>query len=384
MKNSTIFALLFLLAASPLFAADNLGLYQDEVIVPDQSEQSRIDGMQQAMGNVLLKVSGTALVLDNEWLLTAMSTAGQFVQQYRYRSEAIPPEEQQPDENGQIARERLYLSVRFDVNSIDELLRQHGYNIWGNTRPVTLIWLGVEQGGNRVLVGANDSGLVRELIDQEAARRALPVKLPLLDLTDQSAISMADIWGDFLDSIQSASLRYHPQAVLVGRIYPVAGGQWGVRWTLLYRGEVFRWMQQSTEVAPLIAEGIGNTAEQLVQHFTESFASGSDEIMLQVNGVNGLSAYGRVTEYLGNLPGVKEVKVLKMMPTSLSIRIRTEGGSEAALQTIALGDVLEAEQPPMLVETPTENPQNGDSGEGNGEGKEPESSQKVYYYHMVP
>jgi uncharacterized protein len=382
MKNSTIFTLLFILCSSPLFAADTMGLYQDEVVVTDQGEQARADGLQQAMGEVLLKVSGTSQVLEDEWLLTAMSTAGQFVQQYRYRSEAIPPEEQQADENGQVLRERLYLSARFDANSIDELLRQHGYTIWGETRPVTLVWLGVEQGGHRVLVGANDTGLVRELIDKEAARRALPIKLPLLDLTDQSALSMADIWGDFLDSIQSASLRYRPQAILVGRLYPVSGDQWGVRWTLTYQGEVFRWLQQSSEVAPLIAEGIGNTAEQLVQRFAESFVTGSDEILLEISGVQGLSAYGKVMDYLAGLPGVQEVKVNKMMPTSLSIRIRTEGGSDAVLQTIALSDVLEAVSPPPSSEPPIPNQGKVESGDSTDD--TPKKVQKVFYYHMVP
>jgi uncharacterized protein len=385
MKNLTICTLLILIWSAPLVAADSLGLYQNEVVVTDQGEQARADGMQQAMGEVLLKVTGTAQVFEDEWLLTAMSTAGQFVQQYRYRSEAIPQEEQQPDENGQVLRERLYLSVRFDANSIDDLLRQHGYTIWGETRPVTLVWLGVEQEGNRVLVGANDTGLVRELIDKEAARRALPVKLPLLDLTDQSALSMADIWGDFLDSIQSASLRYHPQAILVGRLYPVIGGQWGVRWTLLYQGETFRWLQQSSEVAPLIAEGIGNTAEHLVQRFAESFVTGSDEILLEISGVQGLSAYGRVMDYLAGLPGVKEVKVNKMMPTALSIRIRTGGGSDAVLQTIALGDVLEVAPAPLGTEPPAQPVEKGDGGDsGDGSTEAPKMSQKVFYYHMVP
>ncbi len=385
MKYSTICTLLILIWSAPLVAADSIGLYQDEVVVADQGEQARVDGMQQAMGDVLLKVTGTAQVFEDEWLLTAMSTAGQFVQQYRYRSEAIPQEEQQPDEDGRVLRERLYLSVRFDSNSIDDLLRQHGYTIWGETRPTTLVWLGVEQGGNRVLVGANDTGLVRELIDQEAMRRALPVKLPLLDLTDQSALSMADIWGDFLESIQSASLRYRPQAVLVGRLYPVTGGQWGVRWTLIYQGEVFRWMQQSSEVGPLIAEGIGNTAEHLVQRFAESFVTGSDEILLEISGVQGLSAYGRVMDYLAGLPGVKEVKVNKMMPTALSIRIRTGGGSDAVLQTIALGDVLEVAPAPLGTELPAQ-PVEKDNGAESGDGSEETTKmpQKVFYYHMVP
>jgi len=380
MKHLKIVTLLTLLLASPLSVAEGLGLYQDVVEVPDQSEAARATGMQQAMANVLLKVSGTFRTQEDELLVAAMGGASRFVQQYRYRSEAIPEEQQKPDESGNIAKERLLLSVHFDQNSIDELLRQHGYTIWGDTRPATLIWLGVEQGGRRVLVGANDSGLVREMIDKEAARRALPVKLPLLDLTDRSAVRIADIWGEFIGAIQQASQRYHPQAVLVGRIYPALGGVWEVNWTLSYQGEMFHWTLQSAEVSELIANGIGNTAEQLVQRFAESFVSGKEVIQLEIDGVRGLKDYGRVMDYLAGLPGVKEVTTNKMTPTSLSINIRTEGGSQAALQTIVLGDVLEEVQPVPGTEVPSQN------SETPSDGGDPSQQQipKILYYRLIP
>jgi len=119
-------------------------------------------------------------------------------------------------------------------------LRSHGFTVWGTARPATLIWLGVENKASRVLVGANDGGLLRGLIDQESERRALPVKLPQLDMRDQQQVSTADVWGDFLDTIKRASQRYDAQAIVIGRLYQTSSRRWEARWTLDYRGEVER------------------------------------------------------------------------------------------------------------------------------------------------
>jgi len=346
MRYLTLIPLIFLFLSAPLRAVEYHGLYHAEVEVPDQGAEARAAGMQQAMGDVLLKVSGTARTLEDEDLMNAMGSASRYVQQYRYRSESIPPEEQQPDEAGNVAQERLLLSVRFDQPSIDDLLRQNGYTVWGDARPTTLIWLGVEQGGNRVLVGANDSGLVRELIDKEAKRRALPVKLPLLDLTDQSKVRAVDIWGDFLDTIEQASQRYAPQAILIGRLYPINSSKWEVRWTLVHRDNVVRWQQQSGNITELVAGGVGHTAELLVKSFTQSYASGSGSLLLQVDGISSLKGYRRVLDYLSGVHGVTSVIADRVNPHSVRFTLQAEGGSDAVLQTVALGDVLEKMEPP--------------------------------------
>lgn len=406
MRYLTLIPLFLLFIAAPLRAVEYHGLYHAEVEVDDQGAEARAAGMQQAMADVLLKVSGTGRVLEDETLMDAMGSASRYVQQYRYRSEAIPPEEQQPDEAGKVAEERLLLSARFDQRSIDELLRQHGYTVWGDARPTTLIWLGVEQNGNRVLVGANDSGLVRELIDEEAKRRALPVKLPLLDLTDQSKVRAVDIWGDFLDNIEQASQRYAPQAILIGRLYPITASKWEVRWTLEHRGSVQRWQQQSSEIPELISGGIGHTAELLVQSFTQSYASGSGTIMLQVEGIDGLRQYRRVLDYLSGVHGVSSVIADRITPHSVRYRLQAEGGSDAVLQTIALGDVLEKAEPPVpqepvpMVTLPRDKPAADETGQHlSGENaddtaNEPDATtsaaippvpqQPVIYYQLIP
>lgn len=337
MRYLTIVSLFSFLLTLPLQAAALPALYETEVEVPDQQAGSRTEGMSMAMAAVLVKVSGSGGVDENATLATAMQQPARYVQQYSYRSE----------ENEETQEQRLLLQVRFDPRRIDELLRQAGVDVWGNARPSTLIWLGVEDGGKRVLVGANDRGLVRQILKDEAARRALPVKLPQLDRTDLDKVRPADVWGEFLETLKGASQRYAHHAILVGRIYPVSGSAWESRWSLDYRGELIRWQSRSGEVTPLIAEAIDRVTDHMVSHFAQSVFSGSGEVAMRIEGVRNLKEYRRVINYLRGTRGIKQVVAESMDPTAMRVRIVAEGGIDSVLQTIAVGKTLDkVAQPP--------------------------------------
>jgi len=338
----------------PLQAAETRGLYEAEVAVPEQSTTARTEGMRQALSAVLLKVSGASRVTGDVSLKEALESPARYVTQYRYRSEAIPEAKQTKSADGKVIESRLLLQVNFDQKSVDGLLRSHGYSVWGEARPATLIWLGVEDKGSRVLVGANDGGLLREVIDEESERRALPVKLPLLDLTDQSSVRTVDVWGDFLDTIKAASQRYGAQAILVGRLYPLSTRRWEARWTLDYRDQVSRWQSQSDEVAPLISEAVDRVADHLALSFAQSFVAGSGELLMRVEDVRNLKDYRRVLDYLRGVHGVKQAVAETLSADTVRFRLSTEGGSEAVLQVIALGNTLErvAQPPPADTVVP--------------------------------
>jgi len=328
MRYLKIVSILWLFVVLPLQAAETEGLYEAVVAVSDQGNSARAAGMREAMSVVLLKVCGISRVTEDPELAEVMSSPARYVQQYRYSNERA-------------SDGRLQLQVSFDQKGIDSLLRSHGYSIWGDARPTTLIWLGVEDKGTRVLVGANDGGLIRQLMVNEAQRRALPVKLPLLDSTDQGRVRTADVWGNFVDNIKDASQRYNAQAILIGKLYPLSGGSWEARWTLDYRGEVSHWQSQSVEVRQLITEVIDRVANQLAKSFAQSFVSGSSEVMLRVDGIHNLEQYRRVLDYLRGVHGVKQAVAKSLNADSVRFHLMTSGGSDAVLRVIALGNTLE-------------------------------------------
>lgn len=340
MRYLTFLSLVTFLLSLPLQTQALPALYEAEVEVPDQGRATRTEGMSQAMAAVLLKVSGNRRVAEEESLAEALQQPARFVQQYSYRTEE---EEEQ---------ERLLLHVRFDPRGIDELLHRSGINVWGDARPSTLIWLGVEDGGRRVLVGDNDRGLVRGLVEREAARRALPVKLPKMDSRDLKNVRPADVWGEFFETVKEASERYAPHAILMGRIYPVSAGRWESRWSLDYRGEVVRWEFRSAAVGPLIADAIDRVTDQLVSRLTQSYVGGSGELLLRVEGVHNLKDYRRVFNYLKGTRGVKQVVAETMTPKTVRLRVVTDGGIEPVLQTIAIGRTLTKVSQPVATALP--------------------------------
>jgi len=340
MRYLTIVSFFTFLLSLPLQAALP-ALYEAEVEVSDQGVGARSEGMGKAMAAVLLKVSGSGSVVENATVAVEMQQPARYVQQYSYRNEV----------NG-----RLLLQVRFEPHGIDELLRRSGLNVWGDARPSTLVWLGVEDGGKRVLVGANDRGLVRDVIEREAARRALPVTLPQLDRSDLDNVRPADVWGEFLETIKGASQRYAPQAILVGRAYPVSAGGWETRWSLDYRGEIMRWQSASGEIAPLIAEAIDRVTDHMVSTFTQNFADGSGEMVMQVEGVRNLRDYRRVINYLKGTIGVKQVVAESMSIPTVRLRIVAEGGIDSILNTLALGNTLTKVAQPLPQPVPATMP----------------------------
>jgi hypothetical protein len=334
----------------PSQAAQPNGLYEAEVETLDQGRDARATAMAEAMAAVLVKVSGSSALLDEEAIQSAMADAARYAKQYRYRSEEIPLKERKVTEGGEAAPEnRLLLWVGFDSTSIDNLLHRFGFTVWSAARPTTLVWLAVEEGSRRVLVGANDQGLVREVLDAEAQRHAIPLRLPLLDLTDQSKVRPVDIWGGFIDNIEAASQRYETQAVLIGKLYS-AGKHWEARWTLRYQGLQHEWQQSAADVTAVIASGVGGTSDYLSQRFAERSYLGVEQLVLRIDGVKGMGDFRRISDYLLSLHGITAMTLRRVDATSSSFLVQIEGGREAVLQAIAMGDVL------VKVETPEPEP----------------------------
>jgi hypothetical protein len=211
------------------------------------------------------------------------------------------------------------MSVAFDKSRIDQLLQTAGLPQWSAARPLTMVWLAVEQGNQRILVGAGDRGLVKELLTKAAQRRGLPLRLPLLDATDQARVQAGDAWSDFHDSIIQASLRYEAQAVLVGRLGQ-SGGRWQVRWTLYQGGASQRWNQTSDKV--------------------EAEVTGGNEVHWVVKDVHDMRSHRRVMDYLASLSGVASVQPEQVNSDSVRLRITSSSGAAALQQQLAFDNRL--------------------------------------------
>lgn len=336
---------------TPLSAASVTKLYETVVSVDDQSRKNRLNAMQRALRHVLVKVSGSVLVPNAPEMDGPIARASRYVQQYRYQ-------QGEPVVVDGIEEPTTALWIRFDQKEIEKILRNSNFPIWGEARPLVLIWLAVEQNGKRLLVGEKDRGLARTILERESAQRAIPIKLPLLDEIDQQQISVVDIWGQFEEKITATAARYNAQAVLTGRLFSLGGGHWQVYWDLYRGGEHTNWQSQGSVVELLLSGGVDGAADRMAEQFALNYGAESGRVELIVSGIKSFPQFDKTLNYLGSLDGVKRVTLSSMLGNQSHFSIEVEGGIDAVKQRIALGKRLNYIE--TAIDTPIDSESSGD------------------------
>src|SRR6185437_11072211 len=158
MRNLLILLVLVLLAFSPaVFAVRVHSIYQAQIPVPSQSSPVRFQAAKAGLAQVLVKVSGDSLILESKPELKAsLDRAGSWIQEYSY---SVLPH---------VTKSMPYLlTMRFDAEAVNKLLLESGSPIWGQNRPLILVWLvvdGLNHSGD--IVDSDSGGEVQTILKQ--------------------------------------------------------------------------------------------------------------------------------------------------------------------------------------------------------------------------
>jgi len=346
-KNFTFTAILLLIATilpiNGVVAEIVTHLYEIEMPVVAQSRDERTLVVREALKEILVRVSGrnSAEILAEDEILVAQPT--RLVQQFRYRkfkSDEIIPAEL---DGAEPYTQKLWL--RFNSKAIKKLLRDQGLPVWGKTRPATLVWLVVDDQKKRVLVGNSTPHISRTHIANEAVKRGLPFRLPLLDLADQSKLQVTDVWGNFEDTILAASQRYQTESILVGRVYLSFNQSWNARWSLYSGGQRQDWeINNSETLQSALRAGLANTAESLSLRFAQlNTALDGDVVSLKIKGITDLKGYNKASKYLKSLSLVSKIHTLQVNKSDVIFNVTSRSSRLGLAQAISLGRVLVAE-----------------------------------------
>lgn len=338
-------ALLVLCLCTVAAAIEVDSLYSAQVPLDQNDRDAQNLAYQAALAEVLIRVTGTTAFVENgrtdlpgqsdatvqvessQRMADLFPSPARYVQQYRSG----------PDDT---------LVVTFEGRAIENVLRQAGVPIWGSDRPLTIIWIAVDWGqGEREIVAADDpertSGdarsidrnrLLRERVAEVATRRGIPVLFPLLDTEDLESISFTDIWGGFDDLLLRASARYEAESVFVGRIR--TDSRQMSRWSWYFDGDRASWNGQTEDMINLLADSLA--ARSIVDP-----TSPVETIRLTINGIDSVSAFGRVQQMMENLRGIDEIMIDTVAGDRIVYEVQVQGGAERLKRALELSSLLE-------------------------------------------
>ncbi|KAB7703742.1 DUF2066 domain-containing protein [Plesiomonas shigelloides] len=204
MRIKPIVAWTFLLLAGGVQAAEVNDFYL--VRLPVSGTQLTDAQRSEALDDMLIRYSGLRELPASSALQSAQQQAGRYIAQTQTRNE-----------NGEKTAD-----VSFDPAAVQHLAQTLGLPVWNHDRPAIMLWLvdnrGNNSAGERRIMLDQEYSAAREQLRQVAMERGIPLLLPLGDLEDNMAVSASDVYGNFINPIAAASLRYQPDAVLVASL----------------------------------------------------------------------------------------------------------------------------------------------------------------------
>jgi len=312
------------------------GLYDAEVDVASQSDENREAGIRAAFGQVIIKLTGDRRSLTQGPVQAAMAHANEHLQQYRFRDAPVLSNDGTPT-----GASKQVLWAGFDANEVNQVLQNLGLPVWGKSRPLVLVWLAIEQQGQRTILDPAMNAGIKEAVERFARQRGLPVVFPLWDLEDQRQLQITDVWGNFTERIMAASARYRTNAVLVARLVNQREGDWRGRWTLYEQGNTSDYDASGPTALDTLAGGIDVASDSLAQRYAQHFSVGiSETVTMAVMGVDNFARYGKLIRYLQSLDVVTNLQVVEVKPTTVSLALALKGQRQGLQQIIMLGEML--------------------------------------------
>ena len=345
MKLSSVLPLIMALAVvwcAPGRAVVVEDLFTIELPVADQTTSLRLEAFSEAFRQVVVKVSGSDDALASPAFKVPMQRSARYVKQFRYVNRS------QGDEQG-FDSGQLYLRIDFDQQLIEALLREHNFPVWGRERPSTLLVISYDINEKIRLASQDATPDLIEALDQAAARHAVPVLFPLMDLEDIAQVSIGDIAARQYDRIEIMSRRYGPNALLVGQVIGRSGEGWRGDWEVRFADQLFRWKHEAPSKQEVIDQVIRHLARILaLEYALEDHRNMSQALLLSVSSLYGIANLLKVQRYLESLNAVESVRVEMINKDVVTYRLGLRNDPEDLQRLIEFGEVLEQEDFPQL------------------------------------
>ena len=327
--------LLLITGFVPVQGATVKDLYQTQVPVADQQEAARNKAASAGMADVLVKVSGSRTVLRNEEIQRAMQSGSRYLSRFSYNKN---PEPVTTEEGEELA---YLVELLYRKNAIMDLLTISNEPIWAESRPATLIWMVVDDLENgRRLPLADDLSDIRQITEEQAVRRGLPVIWPIYDLQEQSALTLDQLWQADNQAVLGASMRYEADGVLQGRLLGASDGVWRTAWEYSFGDSTTYWDSECEELADCVAVPIDAVAEILAARYALISTDDGNQVTLQVDGLDSFDDYGDVLFYFKKLIAVSNVELASVKGTSFTFVLRLNTDQEKLQELIGLNDRL--------------------------------------------
>ena len=314
-------------------------LYNSEIEVTARqiTEASKSNLIKIEFDKILRKITGKNVSLPLE-------NAEQYLSKYEYL-------DNYPSEN------KLTLKLYFDKNLINKTLSDNRYVILNENRPVTLIWVKINQAPLFEIIQK-----FLNIISVVGSDYGIKIVYPILDLPEVQLLNQNIEHDQLLQSIQQYSKKYEADEIIFADCqmhekgfimnWKSINNSWEFKDQLIDNYEFNNYGSNDHQNDKLEHSNLGIQAnvfiENLIQHFVNLQINNTKKvtqqmILLKINNIQNLEDYVKVEKYLQELPITNGLYADKFESEEVEFKIIVTGGKKAIKKALASNDLFRYE-----------------------------------------
>ncbi|MDP2178052.1 DUF2066 domain-containing protein [Methylicorpusculum sp.] len=325
------------LASQSAVAAEVKGLFETEVMAKSQSRDDKNAAIKAALTVVLQRVLAGNDILTDPVVQKLLDTAPVYVKQFQYAM---------IDSRNEAHTDKRPVRVLFNEDRLLDLLKSSKLSIWSEIRPETLVWLVVEEEGQRQFFKSDTMPMISQSLNKAARYAGIPIIFPLMDLAEKTQITVGDVLSAYPAQLMTISARYDVVSILAGRLVKKQGC-WQAEWALYFDDNVAQWMGSCGSLDEALVGGMSGTYGNLSKYYSvKPGVVNLTTVNVSVMGIRGADDMNRVNRYLTSLPMVKSANWLGVKEGFNTYAVTFEGDRHFFEDILGLGRVLESRGTP--------------------------------------
>ncbi len=310
-------------------------LYRGEAVMDTLGDNAKRIAIAQALGQVIVKLTGNPAANGNVVIRRAMPSAGSLVAETSTRQDG--------DSASGMPVFKNVLVVSFDPEAVDALIGAAGLKYWTGARPRPILWLAIDDGRGPRLVTSQQLSVVKPLA-MRGLERGMRFLLPNGNSVEQAAIN--SIWDLNAAAVQPLTARYQNNTQVIGKVYRSVSG-WSAKWVMTQDGvEVARWVDTKADPRQVIASGADGAADAIAKRDSVYLNTGvAGKYRIDVIGVGDSQDFIRLMGYLQQLAIVRRVQVIQATPELLRLELDMNVGIKGFRTMIGSGSTLRSAEP---------------------------------------
>ncbi|MFL2526827.1 MAG: DUF2066 domain-containing protein [Candidatus Azotimanducaceae bacterium] len=324
----TLLCMLTLNLLPVAWGASDSELYLIELEVDSQSPVARDLVAQEALIELLTKVTGLRNIPRSRKITEALNNPSAYYSGFSYKSNN--------DDSG------FLINYDFDKYLVLDLVGEAKLPYWWSARPGIIIWLALDHSSQEILSSSDSHSFVRHLRERAMAR-GIKAELPIMDVQDQRLISYKGLISGIAHQIDQASTRYAADIYLVGKVREMEFSMdepfFEGRWEFWFDNEFLAADFKSMTAREAAKYGIDFVVDAVVAN-DAVFALEQQEYQWVVAGIDSVEEYIRLKNIFEDLEFIDKFFLEKLSVSQVTFNISTRASEKKIVELLSKRKVL--------------------------------------------